>query len=184
MTLVPTPGQTVGPFFAFALVHDGGAELVPHGHPGAIRFTGRVLDGAGDPVPDALVEIWQAAPDGSVVRAPGSLHRDGFTFTGWGRAPTDRSGRYTFTTLTPGATTPGAAPYVAVTVFARGLLDRLLTRAYVPGDDAALGADPLLASVEEARRATLVATADEHGFVFDIRLQGDGETVFLDHRRD
>jgi protocatechuate 3,4-dioxygenase alpha subunit len=182
--LVPTPGQTVGPFFSFALVADGGAELVPPGHPRAVRFTGRVLDGAGDPVPDALVEIWQAAPDGSVVREPGSLHRDGFTFTGWGRAPTDRTGRYTFTTLTPGATTPGAAPYVAVAVFARGLLDRLLTRAYLPGDVAALAADPLLASVEPGRRGTLVATADEHGLVFDIRLQGPGETVFLSHRRD
>jgi protocatechuate 3,4-dioxygenase, alpha subunit len=184
MTLVPTPGQTVGPFFSFALVQDDGAHLVPPGHPEAIRLTGRVLDGAGEPVPDALVEIWQAAPDGTVVREPGSLNRDGFTFTGWGRAPTDRTGRYTFTTLRPGATAPGAASYVAVAVFARGLLDRLLTRAYLPGDDAALAADPLLASVEEGRRATLVATADEHGLVFDIRLQGEGETVFLDHRRD
>ncbi|MCW2737316.1 protocatechuate 3,4-dioxygenase subunit alpha [Nocardioides sp.] len=184
MTLVPTPGQTVGPFFAFALVQAGGADLVPSGHPEAVRLTGRVLDGAGDPVPDALVEIWQAGPDGRVPRAPGSLHRDGSTFTGWGRAPTDRTGRFAFTTLTPGATSPGAAPYVAVAVFARGLLDRLLTRAYLPGDDAALAADPLLASVEEARRATLVANADDHGFVFDIRLQGEGETVFLAHRPD
>lgn len=184
MTLVPTPGQTVGPFFAFALVNGGGAELVPPGHPDAVRFTGRVLDGAGEPVPDALVEIWQATPDGSVVSEPGSLHRDGFTFTGWGRAATDRTGRYTFTTLTPGAPAPGAAPYVAVAVFARGLLDRLLTRAYLPGDDAALAADPLLASVDPSRRGTLVATTDAHGFAFDIRLQGAGETVFLDHRRD
>lgn len=180
----PTPGQTVGPFFAFALVDDGGAVLVPSGHPDAIRLTGRVLDGAGDPVPDALVEIWQAGPDGSVVREPGSLHRDGFTFTGWGRAPTDRTGRYTFTTLAPGATTAGAAPYFAVAVFARGLLDRLLTRAYLPGDEEVLAADPLLVSVEPGRRETLVARADEHGLVFDIRLQGEGETVFLTHRRD
>lgn len=184
MTLTPTPGQTVGPFFAFALVQEGGAELVASGHPDAIRLTGRVLDGAGDPVPDALVEIWQAGPDGGVVREPGSLHRDGFTFTGWGRAPTDRTGRYTFTTLAPGATSPGAAPYIAVAVFARGLLDRLVTRAYLPGDADALAADPLLASVEPERRGSLVARADEHGLVFDVRLQGEGETVFLTHRRD
>ena len=184
MTPTPTPGQTVGPFFAFALVQEGGADLVPPGHPDAIRLTGRVLDGAGDPVPDALVEIWQPGPDGAVVREPGSLHRDGFTFTGWGRAPTDRTGRYSFTTLAPGATTPGAAPYFAVTLLARGLLDRLLTRAYLPGDEAVLAVDPLLASIEPARRDTLVTRADEHGFVFDIWLQGEGETVFLSHRRD
>jgi protocatechuate 3,4-dioxygenase alpha subunit len=184
MTPTPTPGQTVGPFFAFALVQDGGAELVPAGHPDAVRLTGRVLDGAGEPVPDALVEIWQPGPDGAVAREPGSLRRDGFTFTGWGRAPTDRTGRYTFTTLAPGATSPGAAPYFAVTVLARGLLDRLLTRAYLPGDDGALQADPLLASIEAERRGTLVTSADEHGYVFDIRLQGEGETVFLTHRRD
>lgn len=184
MTLVPTPGQTVGPFFAFALVDEGGAELVPPGHPDAVRLTGRVLDGAGDPVPDALVEVWQAGPDGRAAREPGSLHRDGFTFTGWGRAPTDRAGRFSFSTLAPGAAAAGAAPFFALTVFARGLLDRLLTRAYLPGDDAALAADPLLASVAPERRGTLVATADAHGFVFDIRLQGEGETVFLTHRRD
>jgi protocatechuate 3,4-dioxygenase, alpha subunit len=184
VTTIPTPGQTVGPFFAIALVRDGGADLVPPGTRGAVRLTGRVLDGAGDPVPDALVEIWQAAPDGSIVREPGSLHRDGFTFTGWGRAPTDRAGRYTFTTVTPGATGAGSAPYFAVTVFARGLLDRLLTRAYLPGEHDLLAADPLLASLEPGRRATLVARADDHGFVFDIRLQGEDETVFLDHRPD
>ena len=179
MTPTPTPGQTVGPFFAFALVQEGGADLVPPGHPGAIRLTGRVLDGAGDPVPDALVEIWQPGPDGAVVHEPGSLQRDGFTFTGWGRAPTDRTGRYTFTTLAPGATTPGGAPYFAVTVLARGLLDRLLTRAY-PSDADGLDDDALLSSVGE-RRDTLVAVADAQGYRFDIRLQGEGETVFLTH---
>lgn len=184
MTWTPTPGQTVGPFFAFALVHDGGSELVPPGAPGAVRLTGQVLDGAGDPVPDALVELWQAAPDGTVVQEQGSLHRDGFTFTGWGRSPTDRTGRYSFSTLAPGPTTPGQPPYFAVTVFARGLLNRLFTRAYLPGDGDALAADPVLASLDADRRATLVAGEDEQGFVFDIRLQGPGETVFLDHRRD
>ena len=77
----------------------------------------------------------------------------------------------------------GAAPYFAITVFARGLLNRLFTRAYLPGDDATLAADPLLASLDADRRRTLVATADEQGYVFDVRLQGDGETVFLTYPR-
>ncbi len=180
--LTPTPGQTVGPFFGYALPFDGDARLVPGSHPGAIRLHGRVLDGAGDPVPDALVEIWQADADGGVSRAAGSLHRDGFTFTGWGRAATDNVGHYSFTTVVPGATVPGAAPYVAVSVFARGLLDVLRTRAYLPG--AADRPDRFLSSVPRDRQATLVMAPDEHGLVFDIRLQGEGETVFLTHPRD
>lgn len=180
--MIPTPGQTVGPFFGYALPYDGDSELVPSGSARAIRLSGRVLDGAGSPVPDALIELWQADADGVVPRAEGSLHRDGFTFTGWGRASTDNTGRYSFTTLTPGATGPDAAPFFALTVFARGLLDRLLTRAYLPGP--ATDGDRLLATLPAGRRDTLVARPDEHGFVFDIRLQGEGETVFLAHGRD
>ena len=186
MTSPPTPGQTVGPFFAFGLEYDGDSALVPPGSPGAIRLHGRVLDGAGEPVPDALLELWQADADGLVVQRSGSLRRDGYTFTGWGRAATDRTGTYSFTTVTPGVTRPGASqhgdpPFFAITVFARGLLDRLFTRAYLPGHPH----DRLLASLPDDRRATLVAEADDHGFVFDIRLQaddqGEGETVFLSH---
>jgi protocatechuate 3,4-dioxygenase alpha subunit len=172
-THVPTPGQTVGPFFGYALPFPHDNELVPPGTPGAVRLHGRVLDGAGDPVPDAILELWQADTDGHVVQEPGSLHRDGWTFTGWGRTSTDRSGHYSFTTLTPGA------PFFAVTVFARGLLDRLLTRAYLP--DRADG--PFLASLDADRRSTLVAAPDETGFVFDVHLQGDRETVFLSYPR-
>ena len=183
--LVATPGQTIGPFYGYALPYDGDSALVPPGHPDAIRLHGRVLDGAGNPVPDALLEIWQADPAGRVPREPGSLHRDGFTFTGWGRCGTDNAGRYSFTTLRPGPTKAGAAPFVAVTLFARGLLNRLFTRTYLPGDTddtrAALAADPLLSSVDASRRGTLVAVPDEHGFAFDIRLQGEDETVFLAH---
>jgi protocatechuate 3,4-dioxygenase alpha subunit len=178
----PTPGQTVGPFFHYALPFDGGPELVPAGHRDAIRLHGTVRDGDGAAVPDALVEIWQTDADGRVVQAPGSLHRDGWTFTGWGRAATDDAGHYSFSTLLPGATEPGSAPFFAVTVFARGLLDRLFTRAYVPGHPA-LASDALLASVASDRRATLVATPDSTGLAFDIRLQGDGETVFLTYPR-
>ena len=178
--LTPTAGQTVGPFFHYALPYPGDSELVPPGRADAVRFHGLVLDGAGDPVPDALLEIWQADAEGRIVQQPGSLRRDGFTFTGFGRAATDAAGHYSFSTVRPGATAPGAAPFVAVTVFARGLLNRLFTRAYLPGD---LGDDPLLSSVAKDRRHTLVAAGDAQGYRFDIRLQGEGETVFLRHPR-
>lgn len=179
--LPPTPGQTVGPFFGFALPFERGSQLVAPGTPGAIRLHGRVLDGRGQPVPDAMLEIWQADADGVLSREQGSLVRDGWSFTGWGRAATDSDGRYDFTTVTPGATRPGAAPFILVAVFARGLLDRLFTRIYVPDDDR-LADDPLLCSLTDDRRRTLIATRDDAGLCFDIRLQGDdehGETVFL-----
>ena len=183
-TLTATPGQTIGPFFGYALPFERDNELVPPGSPGAIRLHGTVFDGAGAPVPDALLEIWQADTDGVVPSATGSLRRDGWTFTGWGRASTDDEGRYTFSTVKPGVTQAGSAPFFAVTVFARGLLNRLFTRVYLPGEQ--LASDPLLASLPERRRDTLIAVADEHGLRFDIRLQGDDETVFLrfpGHRR-
>lgn len=165
-----TPGQTVGPFFGFALPWAGGEDLVPPSHPHAVRLHGTVYDGAGDPVPDALLEIWQTDAAGDVPRAEGSLRRDGWTFTGFGRAATDGGGRYTFTTVVP------ATGFVAMTVFARGLTDRLFTRVYLrdTSDDA------LLLSVPESRRSTLVAVPEENGYVFDVHLQGEHETVFLD----
>ena len=173
MSLVPTPGQTVGPFFGYALPYDGDSALVPPGHPDAVQLHGRVLDGAGDPIPDAVLELSQVAPDGSYPSGAGSIRRDGFAFTGWGRASTDDAGHYSFSTLTPGA------PFFGVTVFARGLLNRLFTRAYLPDH----GDDPFLASIAAERRGTLVTRRDAHGFRFDIRLQGDGETVFLTYPR-
>jgi len=181
--LVATPGETIGPFFGFALPFERGNELVPPGHASAIRLHGRVLDGHGDAVPDAMLELWQLAPDGSVVQQSGSLQRDGWTFTGWGRTATDNNGGYVFTTLPPGPAEPGKASFFAVTLFARGLLNRLFTRAYLPEDAEALAADPLLASLEEGRRETLVCVADEFGYIFDICLQGDRETVFLKYPR-
>jgi protocatechuate 3,4-dioxygenase alpha subunit len=179
-TLPPTPGQTVGPFYGFALPYDAGHELVPPAHPGAVRLHGRVLDGHGDPVPDALLEIWQADPQGNVPQQAGSLRRDGFTFTGWGRSSTDQTGTYSFTTVRPGPTEEGAAPFIAMTVFARGLLNRLFTRVYLP-DHPALASDRLLASLPAERRETLVATVVADGLLFDVRLQGDDETVFLSY---
>ncbi|CAO5248602.1 protocatechuate 3,4-dioxygenase subunit alpha [Frankia sp. AgKG'84/4] len=179
MTPIATPGQTVGPFFHLGLSYDRDSELVPPGSPAAIVLRGRVLDGDGLGVPDALVEIWQARPDGTIAGEPGSLRRDGWTFTGFGRASTGPDGTYAFTTVAPGPTEPGRAAFLAVAVFARGLLNRLFTRAYLPGDTAALAADPLLSALPEHARRTLVAEADGQGFVFDIRLRGPAETVFL-----
>lgn len=164
MTRTPTPGQTVGPFFGFALPYEVGSELVPPTRPDAVRLHGTVYDGHGQPVPDALVELWQTAPDGSVPQEPGSLLRDGYTFTGWGRAATDRVGHFQFTTLRPG----GAEPFFALTVFARGLTDRLFTRAYLPG-------------AAPAGWPGASAEAEDRGFRFDIRLQGEGETVFVSY---
>lgn len=169
------PGQTVGPFFHLGLKFEGGNLLVPAGHPEGVRLHGRVFDGEGTGVPDALIEIWQADPSGRVPRATGSIRRDGYTFTGWGRTQTDDDGHYWFSTLIPG----GRRPFFAVTVFARGLTDRLFTRAYLPGDEP----DALLDGLEPDRRATLITTREDRGLLFDIHLQGEGETVFLGYPR-
>ncbi|MFC5677046.1 protocatechuate 3,4-dioxygenase subunit alpha [Aeromicrobium endophyticum] len=177
--LTATPGQTIGPFYGYALPFEADADLVPPGRPDAVRLHGVVTDGAGSPVPDALLEVWQADADGSVPQRPGSLRRDGWTFTGWGRCATDDAGGYSFTTVRPGATEPGAAPFFLITVFARGLTNRLFTRAYLPHDQAALEGDRLLAGVPAERRSTLIAAAEPTGYRFDVRLQGADETVFL-----
>lgn len=175
--LTATPGQTIGPFFGFALPFERGNELVASNSPNAVQLHGVVTDGAGAPVPDALLEIWQADADGKVPSSTGSLHRDGWTFTGWGRASTDPDGHYSFTTVKPSSVQHNSAPFIAITVFARGLLNRLFTRAYIP--DGRLDGDPLLNSVPVDRRHTLIAVPDQHGLRFDVRLQGADETVFL-----
>ncbi len=182
--LTPTPGHTIGPFFGFALPFERDSELVDRGAPGALRLHGVVTDGLGTPIPDALLEIRQADADGTIPSATGSLVRDRHTFTGWGRASVDREGHYTFTTVNPGASEPGRAPFISLVVFARGLRDTLHTRIYRPDDAAALAADPLLRSLTDAERATLVAAREPNGDLqFDIRLQGEGETVFLTYPR-
>lgn len=179
--LTPTPGQTVGPFFGFALPFRDSQHLVPPGSLGSVRVYGTVYDGAGRPIPDAMVELWQADGAGSIPNAQGSLLRDGHTFTGWGRAATDNVGGFTFTTIEPGRVEPGKARFFSVLVFARGLLDKLHTRIYLPEDTGAYAQDPLLSSLSPRRRATLVATREPDGALrWDIRLQGAGETVFLD----
>lgn len=174
-----TPSQTVGPFFGYALLYESGPEVVPGQRPGAIAIRGRVLDGAGEPVPDALVEIWQADEAGVISQEPGGIARAGHGFSGFGRCGTDAAGGYRFSTVKPGAVGDGA-PYVAVLVFARGLLKPVFTRLYFPEDEAAHATDPLLGQVVPERRATLIAEREaEREYRFDIRLQGERETVFL-----
>jgi protocatechuate 3,4-dioxygenase alpha subunit len=179
--LVPTPGQTVGPFYGYALPYAKDSELLAPGSPGSIRLQGTVYDGAGHPIPDAILEIWQPDSEGKVVHQTGSLVRDGYTFTGFGRSAVGNTGVYTFTTVNPGPTKPGAAAFISVAVFARGLMNRLFTRVYLPENTEALAADPLLSSLNPERSQTLIARRDpDGGLTWDVRLQGDGETVFLD----
>ncbi|MDJ0350994.1 protocatechuate 3,4-dioxygenase subunit alpha [Cryobacterium sp. PH29-G1] len=179
-----TPSQTIGPFYGYALPYGGGPELVPGYHPRAIRFHGTVTDGAGEPILDALLEIWQADESGALSRELGSLDRDGFTFTGFGRCATTIAGQYTFTTLKPGAA-GSAAPYILVTVFARGVTHHLFTRAYFADDSALHATDAVLSQVAPDRRHTLIAISEgvvggAESYRFDIALQGENETVFLD----
>ena len=187
--LTPTPGQTVGPFYGYALPFTKDNELLAPGSPGSIRLQGTVYDGAGETIPDAILEIWQPDAHGNVVQRTGSLVRDGYTFTGWGRASVGNSGVFTFTTVNPGTTPPipgkpAAAPFISVAVFARGLMNRLFTRIYLPENEEALAADPLLSSLEPERRKTLIARRDaDGGLTWDLRLQGTDETVFLDFER-
>ena len=188
--VLPTPSHTVGPFYGYALPFRGGEEIAPVGHPDTVTVHGYVLDGEGKPLPDAFLELWGADPDGNVPTADGSIRRDpatggylgrnGVEFTGWGRVQTDADGHWYARTLRPGAR-GRSVPYISVCVFARGLLVHLFTRIYLPGDEAALAADPLLARLDVQRRDTLVARDEGRGtYRFDIRLQGEGETVFLE----
>jgi protocatechuate 3,4-dioxygenase alpha subunit len=183
--LLPTPGQTVGPFFAIGLPWEVGPRLVAPNHPRAIRLHGYLRDGHGDPVPDGMIEIWQADERGEIPRIPGSIHREGAAFTGFGRASTDPDGHYEFHTLLPGIAhaAPNTAPFIAVAVFSRGLNDRLFTRIYLPQYAALNAADPFLNALDERERATLVATREADGALrHDIHLQGERETVFLAFR--
>ncbi len=177
-----TPSQTVGPFFAFALPYEGGERLVSPGDPDAIRIVGAIVDGDGQPVDDAIVEIWQANRHGR-YRHPEDTREelpleDGFT--GFGRCTTDAEGRFEFVTVKPGAA-DGQAPHIGVCVLARGLLRHLYTRLYFPDEAEANAADPLLSSIADpAVRSTLVARERDGALAFDIHLQGERQTAFLD----
>jgi protocatechuate 3,4-dioxygenase alpha subunit len=175
-----TASQTAGPYWHMIdfpewadLLRPGGGNEGVEGE--RITLAGRITDGAGDAVADALVEIWQAGPDG---RYDGAFH-------GFGRCGTDAEGKFRFVTLKPGAV-PGRgnamqAPHIAIAIFARGLMQHVATRAYFDGEPLN-AADPVLSLVEDpARRATLLAKPEgDSVWRLDIRLQGDGETVFLD----
>jgi protocatechuate 3,4-dioxygenase alpha subunit len=153
--------------------------------PDAIRIEGIVRDGAGEPLIDALVEVWQANRAGRYAHPEDTREElpleEGFT--GFGRCGTDADGRFAFVTVKPGRVpAPDGrpqAPHINVSVLARGLLKRLATRVYFPDEDDANGADPVLAAVDPARRSTLVAVADGEVLRFDVNLQGDAETVFF-----
>jgi protocatechuate 3,4-dioxygenase alpha subunit len=183
MTFLPTPAQTVGPFLSLGLAWPDGPCVVDPAHPDAVRIGGRLLDGNGDPVADGLIETWQADPDGRFPD-PAGAPPDPTAFRGFGRCLTDATGTWEIVTVKP-ATLPapdGAteAPHLDVSVFARGLLHRLVTRIYFADEAVANAADPVLRTLpDDAARATLVATAVDGGYHIDIHLQGPHETVFF-----
>jgi protocatechuate 3,4-dioxygenase alpha subunit len=189
-----TPSQTVGPFFHYALTPKtyGRPELVnnqvatPDAAGERVRIEGYVIDGDGEPIIDAMLEIWQPDGEGRFASANGEVARANTGFTGFGRCEVDSNGFFSFDTVKPGAVPgPGGtmqAPHIDLGIFARGVLRRLFTRIYF-SDEAANAGDAILSLVPEARRGTLVAERRERGgavvYTFNIRLQGDGETVFF-----
>jgi protocatechuate 3,4-dioxygenase alpha subunit len=180
-----TPSQTVGPYFAIGLPWERGPFAVPEDTPGAIRIVGTVYDGAGNAVPDALIETWQADAEGRFADLHGYGGPSELTgFRGYARSgEEDGDGSFEIVTIKPG-TVPGLegatqAPHIDVSVFARGMLHRCVTRVYFADEVEANASDPVLARVPEDRRSTILAEPVEAGYRFDIRLQGEGETVFF-----
>lgn len=187
----PTPSQTIGPFHRIMVPWEGGAGLVSPDDPDAIRIEGRVLDGAGQPVDDSVIEVWQANIHGRYAHAEDTREVPLVQgFDGFGRAITDGAGGFTIVTVKPGCVPgPGEtvqAPHISLSVFARGLLRHLVTRIYFPDEAAANEKDPILQSIEEpGRRETLLAVRQDGDstppvYEFDIHLQGPRETVFFD----
>ena len=190
-----TPSQTVGPFFAFALtaeqygyafasIADG--RLVDDNTPGQrIRIEGRVFDGKGEVIPDAMIEIWQADEQGRYAH-PADPRGSNVGFKGFGRmgTGTDAQSRFIFDTIKPGSVDGQQAPHVTVVVFMRGLPAHAFTRLYFSDEAAANARDPVLATVPADRRRTLIATRDDGAagavYRFDIHMQGPDETVFFD----
>jgi protocatechuate 3,4-dioxygenase alpha subunit len=180
-----TPSATVGPYLAIGLTWPDGIWAAAEGTEGGIWIRGRVLDGAGDLVPDAVIETWQADPDGRFnspedPRGPSSTPG----FRGYARAQTVHPpGEYGIFTLKPGRVPDGEgglqAPHVDVSVFARGMLDRVVTRIYFADEDRANAEDVVLRELTDEQRRTLLATPSGDGYGFDIHLQGERETVFF-----
>ncbi|MCO1653903.1 protocatechuate 3,4-dioxygenase subunit alpha [Pseudonocardia humida] len=178
--LALTPSQTVGPYLSLGLTWPTGYLVVPEDAPGAITITGVVRDGTGAVVPDGMVETWQADAEGRFDHADDPRGASGSGFHGFGRSSTDAEGRYRIVTVKPGALGDGQAPHIDVSVFARGLLDRVVSRIYFPDEVEANAADPLLSSLPPERAATLVAEqVGPAELRWDVRLRGEGETVFL-----
>jgi len=183
-----TPSQTVGPYFSIGFSWITRADLTRGTESGElVTIRGRVLDGEGQPVPDACLEIWQADGQGRYAQAEDSLEKmEAKRFWGFGRVPTNQQGEFSFTTLRPGPV-PGPdgrlqAPHLVISVFMRGLLERLITRMYFPVESGE-ATDAILELVPRARRKTLIARAGGAGnnlFDWDVCLQGEQETVFFD----
>jgi protocatechuate 3,4-dioxygenase, alpha subunit len=183
-----TPSQTVGPYFSIGLPWDGGPYAADPDTPGLLRISGTIYDGAGEPIPDALIETWQADPEGlfaDLAAHGGASELQGFR--GFARCGYEAGdGTYEIFTVKPGSVpappTLGdamQAPHIDVSVLARGLLHRLVTRIYFADEAQANALDPVLATVPDERRATLLAEATDNGYRFDIHLQGPRETVFF-----
>ena len=185
MSLSVTPSATVGPFLAIGLAWEDGPFVVAPDAPGAVWLRGTVTDGNGDPVADGLVETWQADPDGGFDHPDDPRGAAQFPdFRGFGRSQTVDAGQYAICTLKPGRVPDGEggwqAPHIDVSVFARGILDRVVTRIYFADEADANADDAVLRSLaDDAARETLIATATEDGYRLDIRLQGERETVFF-----
>ena len=186
--ILSTPSQTVGPFLSIGMTWEHGEYVVPEGTPGSCWIHGRLLDGAGEAVPDGVIETWQADPYGEFAHArpaSGSVVGGLRGFGGFGRALTGPDGQYRVLTVKPGRVTDGAgglqAPHLDVSVFARGLLHRLVMRIYFSDEAEANTEDPVLSALpDDDARSTIIAQSDDAGgYTLDIRLQGDGETVFF-----
>ena len=188
MIFAPTPSQTVGPFFSIGLPWPAGPDAVAPGTPGELTITGHVYDGAGELVPDNLIETWQPDPDGRFADLYGYGYEAGPSrlagFRGFARSGAEiGDGSWTVRTVKPGPL-PGLggaeqAPHIDVSVFARGLLHRCVTRIYFADEPEANGRDAVLRSVPADRRETLLAVPTDDGYRFDIHLQGPRETVFF-----
>jgi protocatechuate 3,4-dioxygenase, alpha subunit len=182
-----TPSQTIGPFFSIGLGRLNRADLAEGSAGERVAIRGRVIDGDGQAVPDAVLEIWQADADGRYHHPEHEAPRNNAKpFFGFGRIPTDEHGRFSFTTFKPGPVhSPDGkpqSPHLQISVFMRGLLKRLVTRIYFP-DEPLNASDPVLQVVPESRRETLIArqsTAKKNTLDWNVCLQGENETVFFD----
>ena len=186
MDLTPTPSQTVGPYLHLGLTDSRSISRIAGdtARGERVSLTFRVLDGEGVPVPDAMIELWQADSDGNYAHQDTSA--DDAAFRGYGRLATAEDGSCTFETIRPGCVPgPGEtvqAPHINVSILGRGILKRLSTRVYF-AEEPANAADPILALVPESRSATLLAQPDSTrpgNWIFDVHLRGEGETVFFD----